>query len=183
MWSERHEEQISEEVGRPAIALNHYLCSFGRPIRVEEIKGIVGDGLCGYCYASVLSLGGLWVLGVAPSRKNPTVLHLTNPLLERGWLRHGDTLCWHYTDYHPDKVQLFIPTLKVLLALLKLPPVFYYSPVYEIERRDFARLTVSSGWDTYIPVPPPLNVDEAVCEWVLGTLRCVEGQVVILDAL
>jgi hypothetical protein len=180
MWSERHEEQISKEVGRPVIALNHYLWSFGRPIKVEEIKGIVGDGLCGYCHASALSSRGFWVLGVAPSRKDPAVRHLTKPILEKEWLRHGETLCWRYTDYHPNKVQLFVPTLKVLLALLRLPPIFYYSPIYEIEAREYARLTVSSGWDTYIPVPPPLNVDEAICDVFLGVARRVEGQVIIL---
>jgi hypothetical protein len=119
-------------------------------------------------------------LGVAPSRKDPAVRHLTKPILEKEWLRHGETLCWRNTDYHPNKVQLFVPTLKVLLALLRLPSIFYYSPIDGIEAQEYARLTVSSGWDTYIPVPPPLNVNEALCDVLLGVARQVDGQVIIL---
>jgi hypothetical protein len=165
------------------------LSVYGDPIPYEKdlktLRSITGKDICEHCRDRALARWGAWVVGYVPSKNNPDMVHLTDPVCENWRLWYGKPLCWQHSDHDTTHGYLIVPNLKILAALLVLEFPVYYKPFDTVEEVTVVRLDRTNGWDYFI-VPPSKAIRGETLKGViidaqLGLLKQIQGELIILE--
>jgi hypothetical protein len=186
-------KQMSATVGRRVLTLNHYLSIHGDPISyrgggIQTLSVALRKEICKECIDRALRLQGAWVVGCVPSKSNPNLVHLTDPVCENWRIHYGKPLCWKRSDQDIQSGYLIAPNLNILAALLVLEfPVYYAFDPYkpDVEPTTLMKLDEFNGWH-YFVAPPCQAVKGKVLKGViidaqLGLLKQVQGNLIILE--
>jgi hypothetical protein len=184
-------KKMSAIVGKRVLTLNHYLAAHGDPIDyregVQTLGAVLRKEVCNECMDRALRLQGAWVAGCVPSKSNPNMVHLTDPVCENWRLYYGKPFCWKRSDQDTRNGYLIVPNLNILAALLVLEfPVYYAFDPYkpDLEPTTLMKLDRFNGWH-YFVVPHKTLKGETlkgvILDMELGLLKQIQGNLIILE--
>ena len=195
MWVSRQmirlAKQMSAIVGKRVLTLNHYLAIHGDPIDyrdrgIQTLSDVLQKEICGGCVDRALRLQGAWVAGCVPSKNNPNMVHLTDPICENWRLHYGKPLCWGRSDQDTQHGYLIVPNLNILAALLVLEfPVYYAFDPYkpDVEPTATMKLDTFNGWHYFVAPSNAIKGETlkgVIIDAELGLLKQIHGSPIIL---
>jgi hypothetical protein len=197
MWVSRQmlklEKQMSAVIGKRVLSLNHYLAIHGDPIRYDKdlqaLNAVLQKRICADCIRWALKMVGSWVVGCVPSKSNPNLVHLSDPVCENWRLWFGKPLCWQRSDQDTTHGYLIFPNIQIFAALLALEfPVFYVFDYFKpntLEAVTTMKLDEFNGWHYYVVPPPKVirgkTLEGVIIDFQLGLLKQIQGTLVILE--
>jgi hypothetical protein len=197
MWVSRQmirlAKQMSATIGKRVLTLNHYLAIHGDPILyryggMQTLSDFLRKEICEDCVDRALRKQGAWVVGCVPSKSNPNMVHLTDPVCENWRLHYGKPLCWKRSDQDIAHGYLIVPNLNILAALLVLEfPVYYAFDPYkpDLEPTTLMKLDEFNGWHYF--VAPTIKAVKGetlkgvIIDAQLGLLKQIHGSPIILE--